>query len=93
MADLVTRDEGLSEVERDYKERRAAAQTLLEARDAESAPWPPDMPRPGVDRDAFCSDQYKVAFDLSCVAAGFAFFMSFVTSCWIVTGTDRLTGA
>jgi hypothetical protein len=77
VADLVNKDDGLSDVERDYKERRAAAQTLIEVRDAESAPWPPDVPRPGVDRDAFRSNQYKVAFDLSCVAAAFAFFHEF----------------
>ncbi len=75
--DLLKRDDQLSDFERDYKERRAAAQRLIEVKDTASAPWPPDMPTPGVDRDALPNDQQKVALDLTCVATAFAFFHEF----------------
>src|SRR5260370_6672929 len=66
VADLIKRDNGLPHVERDYKERRAATQTLIETKDAASAPWPPDLPPPRTQREAIRSEQYKVAFYLTC---------------------------
>ena len=77
VADVLNKDAQLCDVERDYKERRAAAQTLIETGDAASAPWPPDLPRPGSDREGLPNDQCKVAFDLSCIAAAFTFFHEF----------------
>ena len=77
VADLIRADEGLDDVERAYKERRAAAQTLIDAANPVSAPWPPDIPRPAADREAFDDPQYKTAFDLVCLAAAFAFFHEF----------------
>ncbi|MBZ0261428.1 MAG: hypothetical protein K8F90_12610 [Hyphomicrobiales bacterium] len=77
LSDLIAIDTGLAGVERAYKERIAAVQSLIAAQDAASSPWPPDLPRPSADRDALADPQYKVAFDLSCFAAAFAFFHEF----------------
>ena len=74
---LLKVDDDLSEVERAYKERRAAAQTFIEAEDIQNAPWPPDLPKSNANRDAFDDDQYKSAFDLTCLAIGFAMFHEF----------------
>lgn len=77
IADLMLADDGLADVERAYKERRAAAQTLIDAADPASAPWPPDLPRPNASRDAFDHLQHKAAFDLTCLAVAFALFHEF----------------
>jgi hypothetical protein len=77
VADLIIVDAGLDEVERAYKERRAALQAFIDSGDVASAPWPPDIPRPSADRDAMDDQQYKAAFDLTCLAAAFAFFHEF----------------
>ncbi len=77
VADLIKVDDELSVAERDYKERRAAAQTLIDAADPTLAPWPPDLPRPSADRDAFNDPQYKAAFDLTCFAVAFTLFHEF----------------
>lgn len=77
VADLIKVDPGLDEVERAYKERRAALQGFIESADAASATWPPDIPRPSANRDAMADPQYKTAFDLTCLAAAFAFFHEF----------------
>jgi Peptidase U49 len=77
IADLINDDHGLGEVERAYKERRASAQTLIDAADPALAPWPPDLPRPNADRNTCNDAQYKVAFDLTCLAAAFALFHEF----------------
>ncbi len=77
IAALIQDDEGLADVERAYKERRAAAQTLIDAVDPASAPWPPDLPRPNADRNAFADLQYQVAFDLTCMAVAFTLFHEF----------------
>jgi hypothetical protein len=77
VADLIKADAGLSEVEQAYKERRAAAQTLIDAADPALAPWPPDLPQPSADRQAFNDPQYQAAFDLTCLAAAFALFHEF----------------
>lgn len=74
---LLEIDDNLSEVERAYKERRAAAQTFIDAENASTAPWPPDLPRPSADRDAFADNQYKSVFDLACMAVAFAIFHEF----------------
>jgi hypothetical protein len=77
VADLIEDDNGLPDVERSYKERRAAAQTLIDAKTSALAPWPDDLPRPSADRDAFADDQYKVAYDLTCLAVAFTLFHEF----------------
>lgn len=77
LADLINRDEGLQDVERSYKERLAAVQNLIKAKSNTAAPWPPDLPRPGVDRNAFSDPQFKVAFDLTSLAIAFALFHEF----------------
>ncbi len=77
VAELIRADQGLDEVERAYKERRGAAQTLIDTPDLDSAPWPPDLPRPSADRDALSGPQYKVAFDLTCLAVAFTLFHEF----------------
>ena len=46
IAELLQDDEGLAQVGMAYKERRAAAQTLVDTESPETAPWPPDLPRP-----------------------------------------------
>jgi len=77
VADVMRADTGLDEVERDYKERRAAAQALIDAPDPASARWPPDLPRPSSDRNARNDPQYQVAFDFVCLAVAFAVFHEF----------------
>jgi hypothetical protein len=76
VADLIKADDGLGEVEQTYKERRAAAQTLVNAADPESAPWPPDLPRPSADRLTLDDPQYQAAFDLTCWLLGSHFSMN-----------------
>jgi Peptidase U49 len=77
VADLIAADDDLAEVERAYKERRAAAQALIDAAEPELAPWPDDLPRPTSDRHAFADSQDKVAFDLTCFALALALFHEF----------------
>lgn len=58
-------DDELPEVERAYKERLAAARSLIEHRDAGAGPWPEDIPRATSDREALENDQDKTASTLS----------------------------
>lgn len=74
---LIQGDADLATYELAYRERRAAAQTFIDAVDVTTAPWPPDLPRPNPDRDAFSDPQYQAAFDLSCLAVAFALFHEF----------------
>ena len=74
---VIEEDEDLAEIELAYKERRAAAQSLIDATDPATVPWPPDLPRPNSNRDAFCDPQYKAAFDLTCLAVAFTLFHEF----------------
>jgi hypothetical protein len=77
VADLIPQDHGLPLVERAYKERRAAAQALIEAKNAAQAPWPPDIPPPNPDRNFIQDQQYQVAYDLTLNALAFALFHEF----------------
>lgn len=77
VADLMRSDPEIDEVERAYKERLAAIQEFIQAAVVETAPWPPDIPRPSANRDALNDEQYKVAYDLTVLAAAFAFFHEF----------------
>lgn len=74
---VLDKDSELPDVERAYKERRAAAQSLIEMNDAEDAPWPPDLPRPTTNRDGLNNKQFKAAFDLTCLAVAFVIFHEF----------------
>lgn len=74
---IIQDDEGLAEVELAYKERCAAAQTLIDAADPATAPWPPDLPRPNASRDATSDPEYKATFDLTCLAVAFTLFHEF----------------
>lgn len=77
VAELMNVDPSLDDVERAYKECRAAAQSLIDAADAEAAHWPPDLPRPSADRNALNHPQYQSAFDLACLAVAFTLFHEF----------------
>lgn len=77
IAALIRDDEELADVERDYKERCKAAESLIGATNSHNIPWPPDLPRPSAGRDAFEDLQYKAAYDLTCVALAFALFHEF----------------
>jgi hypothetical protein len=77
IAEVMALDDELDDLERAYKERRAAAQTLIDAADPSAAPWPPDLPRPSADRNAWDDPQYQAAFDLACLAVAFALFHEF----------------
>ena len=69
----LTVDENLATFERYYKERLAAAQTLLAADASDNVPWPDDIPQPTVERSLLSSVQAKVAFDLVLLATAFVF--------------------
>jgi len=77
IAALIKEDGELAGIERAYKERRAAAQTLIDASDPASVRWPPDLPRPNIDRDAISEPQYCAAFDLTYIAVALALFHEF----------------
>ncbi len=77
VSDVIKDDQSLPEVERAYKERRAAAQALIDTADPDSVRWPPDIPRPTADRDGFNNDQDKVSLDLTGFALALALFHEF----------------
>ncbi len=74
---LIASDTELPSFERDYKERIAACQTLIDVANAAQTVWPPDLPRPGADRQAFADDQYKTAYDLTWSAIAFTILHEF----------------
>lgn len=74
---LVQIDSELPRIERDYKERRATVNSLIETKDTFDVLWPPDLPRPSSNRDAVECIEYKAAFDLTCLAIAFALFHEF----------------
>lgn len=77
LANVIADDLSLGDVERYYKERRVAAQALIDAADPSAVPWPDDIPRPQADRDSLDDPQLKAAFDLTCVAVAFTFLHEF----------------
>ncbi|HWX32559.1 MAG TPA: phage exclusion protein Lit family protein [Steroidobacteraceae bacterium] len=77
VANLIAADEGLAEVEWAYKERRAAAQALIDEAEPERARWPDDLPRPTSDRRAFADSQDKAVYDLIGFALALALFHEF----------------
>jgi len=74
---IIQEDEELAEIELAYRQRCAAAQTLIKATDPATVLWPPDLPRPPLGRNASCDPQYKAAFDLTCLAVAFTLFHEF----------------
>ena len=74
---LIRDDDHLSGIERDYRERRAAVHSLLDTTSALDIRWPPDLPRPSANRDAFGDSQYKTTFDLTLLALALALFHEF----------------
>ena len=77
VAVILQQDTDLDEMERNYKERIAAVHTFIESRDVNTAPWPPDIPRPSSNRDALNDPQYQAAFDLTMSAVAFTLFHEF----------------
>lgn len=77
LTELFDDDSDLPEVERNYKERLAAALRLIDERDVNAAPWPDDIPRPSTDRKAIADNQYQATFDLTVLATAFTFFHEF----------------
>jgi hypothetical protein len=77
LTDLFDDDSDLPEVERNYKERLAAALRLIDERDVNAAPWPHDLPRPSSDRNVIADPQYQAAFDLTSLAVAFTFLHEF----------------
>jgi len=71
---VLANDPNLEDVERDYKERLAAARSMIAADDPSSVPWPPDVPPPVADRKAFVDVQHLAVFDLTCMATAFTLF-------------------
>ena len=74
---LIREDGTLDEIERDYKERRPAVHSLIDARGGLDIRWPPDLPRPSADRNALEDSHYKAAFNLTLLAIAFALFHEF----------------
>ncbi len=74
---IILDDPDLDRVERDYKERRATAQSLIDASDVTQVVWPDDIPLPHADRDAFTDNQGKAAFDLACLTVAFTLLHEF----------------
>lgn len=76
VAEVLKGDDGLDDVERLYKERRATAQAMIETDRPDTVPWP-DLPHPVASRGELVNDQDKLAFDLTCSAVAFALFHEF----------------
>lgn len=74
---LLAADTGLSEVERAYKEHRAAAQTFIDATSIDWEVWPPEIMKPNAARHAQSDPNYQAAFDLTSLAVAFIFFHEF----------------
>lgn len=66
-------DDGLLELERDFRERTAVARDLRDAADADQVAWPPDIPEPTDDRASLGDPQDIAAFDLVLLATAFVF--------------------
>jgi hypothetical protein len=76
IARLIEVDPGIDETERFYKEQRAAAQALLDARTS-VAFWHPEPQRLTMDYNRLCITPNQIAFDLARIALVFAVFHEF----------------
>lgn len=66
-------DDGLSELERDFRERAAVARALRDTSRPDEIAWPPDIPKPTDDRESLGDPQDVAAFDLVLLATAFVF--------------------
>jgi hypothetical protein len=70
-------DAELGVFERDFKERLAAAQAIIDEKDYTALPWPPDVPEPVADRNELDGEQAKAAYDLTTIAVAFTILHEF----------------
>jgi hypothetical protein len=70
-------DQNLATFERDYKDRIAAARSVILAEATSLGPWPPDLPQPQADRARLSNPQDQAAFDLVALALAFALLHEF----------------
>lgn len=77
IADVVTHDPDLPQIELDYRTRLRTAIQYKDATDIDLVCWPPDIPRPSSDRYAIEGIQYSAVFDLTCSAMGLILFHEF----------------
>ena len=61
----------------DYKQRIAAAQSLITAEQTSEISWPADIPQPSADRNGLGDVQHVAAFDLVALALAFALLHEF----------------
>ncbi|MCA8894457.1 MAG: hypothetical protein KDA48_04305 [Amphiplicatus sp.] len=71
--DILTLDQELDEIERDYRERIGAIIQIINSEKDASEFWPPDIPKPFESRDDAETDQDKAVFDLVMMATAVAF--------------------
>ena len=70
-------DEDRAQFEFDYKQRIAAAQSLLSAQQTTHITWPDDIPAPTAERESLRDVQEMAAFDLVALAFSFALLHEF----------------
>jgi len=70
-------DEERGQYEFDYKQRIAAAQSLITAGQTSDVSWPVDIPLPSADRDGLGNIQHMAAFDLVALALAFSLLHEF----------------
>jgi hypothetical protein len=70
-------DEERGQYEFDYKQRIAAAQSLITAEQTSDISWPVDIPLPSADLDGLGNIQHMAAFDLVALALAFALLHEF----------------
>ena len=87
VAEVMQADVELDAAERAYRERRAAAQALIDAADPAAAPWPLDLPRPSADRNAWDDRNIRPHSILPALASPSLFFTNSAMSCWTRTDT------
>lgn len=70
-------DEERGQYELDYKQRIAAAQSLIAAEQTAEISWPADIPEPTADRESLGDVQHMAVFDLVALALAFALLHEF----------------
>ncbi|HBO3911239.1 phage exclusion protein Lit family protein [Pseudomonas aeruginosa] len=70
-------DEERGQYEFDFRQRIAAAQSLITAEQTSEISWPADIPLPSADRDGLGDTQHMAAFDLVALALAFALLHEF----------------
>ncbi len=74
---VLNADGALGQYEFDYRQRIAAAQSLVAAEQTSEITWPTDVPEPTADRDGLGDAQRQAAFDLVALALAFALLHEF----------------